>query len=75
MSSHIHELWAELDLPELYPESDPVRVRARVDAALDGERAPVPVQTKPAANSGSGGPPAGRRAGPDGGLRPGGLPG
>ena len=42
MSSHIHELWAELDLPELYPEPDPARVRARVDAALDGERAPRP---------------------------------
>ena len=49
MSSHIHELWAELDLPELYPEPDPARVRARVGAALDGERSPVPVQTRPAA--------------------------
>ena len=56
MSSHIHELWAELDLPELYPEPDPARVRARVDAALDGERAPVPVQTRPAAKRGFGRP-------------------
>ena len=49
MSSHIHELWAELDLPELYPEPDQARVRARVGAALDGERSPVPVQTRSAA--------------------------
>ena len=49
MSSHIHELWAELDLPELYPEPDPARVRARVGTALGGERPTVPVQTKPAA--------------------------
>ena len=56
MSSHIHELWAELDLPELYPEPDPARVRARVGAALDGERSPSPSKQSRPPNSGSGRP-------------------
>ena len=37
MSSHIHELWEELELPPLYPELNPDDISARVNAALDRE--------------------------------------
>lgn len=40
MSSHIHDLWDELDLPEEYPQVDPQAVLARVNAALDGDEPP-----------------------------------
>lgn len=40
MSSHIHDLWDELDLPEEYPQVDPQVVLARVNAALDGDEPP-----------------------------------
>lgn len=40
MSSHIHDLWGELDLPEEYPELDPEAVLARVNAALDRAGSP-----------------------------------
>lgn len=40
MSSHIHDLWEELDLPEEYPQVDPQAVLARVNAALDGDEPP-----------------------------------
>lgn len=40
MSSHIHELWQELELPEQYPELDPDRILARVNGALEQEEPP-----------------------------------
>ena len=33
MSSHIHELWEELELQPLYPELNPDDISARVSAA------------------------------------------
>ena len=39
MSSHIHELWNELGLPEEYPELDPEAILSRVEAALEQEGA------------------------------------
>lgn len=45
MSSHIHELWRELELPEQYPELEPDKVLARVNAALEREEGPG--NTKP----------------------------
>ena len=35
MSSHIHELWDDLELQPLYPELNPDDISARVNAALD----------------------------------------
>ncbi len=37
MSSHIHELWDDLELQPLYPELNPEDISARVSAALDRE--------------------------------------
>lgn len=37
MSSHIHELWNDLGLPEEYPELDPEAILSRVEAALEQE--------------------------------------
>jgi len=45
MSSHIHELWEALELPEQYPELDPERILARVDAALEQEERPRSTRT------------------------------
>lgn len=39
MSSHIHELWDDLELPPLYPELNPDDISARVNAALDQDLA------------------------------------
>ena len=47
MSSHIHELWEELELQPLYPELDPEDISARVNAALDLDNELPPVQATP----------------------------
>ena len=47
MSSHIHELWEELELQPLYPELNPDDISARVNAALDGDTELPPVQAAP----------------------------
>lgn len=39
MSSHIHELWDDLELQPLYPELNPDDISARVNAALDQDLA------------------------------------
>ncbi len=46
MSSHIHELWTELNLPEEYPELDKTSVLARVNTALDGSARPKEAHMK-----------------------------
>lgn len=47
MSSHIHELWEELELQPLYPELNPDDISARVSAALDQDTELPPVQAAP----------------------------
>lgn len=47
MSSHIHELWEELELPPLYPELNPEDISARVSAALDRDTELPPTQAEP----------------------------
>lgn len=39
MSSHIHELWDDLELQLLYPELNPDDISARVNATLDQDLA------------------------------------
>lgn len=46
MSSHIHELWEELELPPLYPELNPEDISARVSAALDRDTELPPTQAE-----------------------------
>ena len=47
MSSHIHELWEELELPPLYPELNPDDISARVNASLDQDDMLPPAQAEP----------------------------
>ena len=47
MSSHIHELWDDLELQPLYPELNPDDISARVNAVLDQDAACSPLQVSP----------------------------
>lgn len=51
MSSHIHELWNDLGLPEEYPELDPEAILSRVEAALEQEEAASAPPEGPRQNS------------------------
>ncbi|MGO5022314.1 stalk domain-containing protein [Lawsonibacter sp. LCP25S3_G6] len=47
MSSHIHELWDDLELQPLYPELNPDDIARRVSAALDQDNELPPAQAEP----------------------------
>ena len=47
MSSHIHELWEDLELQPLYPELNPDDISARVNAALDQDHELPPAPAEP----------------------------